>query len=101
MPERTLSVAKRTPRLLKLVRKLEAVEGNQELSPSLSTLFSKLDALLRPLLIGGAVRLPFVWILLGIFGGINAFGLVGLFLGPAIVAALITLWRDLAKPTPQ
>jgi hypothetical protein len=33
------------PRLLKLVRKLEAVEGNQELSPGLSTLFSKLDAL--------------------------------------------------------
>ena len=33
------------PRLLKLVRKLEAVEGNQELSPSLSTPFSKLDAL--------------------------------------------------------
>jgi len=33
------------PRLLKFVRKLEAVEGNQELSPSLSTLFSKLDAL--------------------------------------------------------
>jgi hypothetical protein len=33
------------PRLLKLVGKLEAVEGNQELSPGLSTLFSKLDAL--------------------------------------------------------
>jgi predicted PurR-regulated permease PerM len=57
------------------------------------------DHVLRPLLIGGAARLPFVWILLGIFGGIEAFGLVGLFLGPAIVAALIALWRDLATPT--
>jgi predicted PurR-regulated permease PerM len=57
------------------------------------------DHVLRPLLIGGAARLPFVWILLGIFGGISAFGLVGLFLGPAIVAALIALWRDLARPT--
>jgi predicted PurR-regulated permease PerM len=56
------------------------------------------DHVLRPLLIGGAGRLPFVWILLGIFGGISAFGLVGLFLGPAIVAALIALWRDLATP---
>jgi truncated hemoglobin YjbI len=32
-------------RLLKLVRKLQAVEGNQELSPGLYMLFSKLDAL--------------------------------------------------------
>ena len=33
------------PHLLKLVKKLEAVEGNQELSPSPSMLFSKSDAL--------------------------------------------------------
>jgi hypothetical protein len=33
------------PRLLKLVRKLQAVEGNHELSPGLYMLFSKLDAL--------------------------------------------------------
>ena len=33
------------PRLLKLVRKLQAVEGNQEVSPGLYMLFSKLDAL--------------------------------------------------------
>jgi predicted PurR-regulated permease PerM len=57
------------------------------------------DHVLRPVLIGGAMRLPFVWILLGIFGGIEAFGLVGLFLGPAIIAALVALWRDLAAPT--
>jgi predicted PurR-regulated permease PerM len=58
------------------------------------------DHALRPLLIGGAARLPFIWILLGIFGGTSAFGLVGLFLGPAIVAAIIALWRDLATPRP-
>jgi predicted PurR-regulated permease PerM len=57
------------------------------------------DHVLRPVLIGGAMRLPFVWILLGIVGGIEAFGLVGLFLGPAIIAALVALWRDLAAPT--
>ena len=56
------------------------------------------DHVLRPLLIGGAARLPFVWILLGIFGGASAFGLVGLFLGPALVAAIIALWRDLVTP---
>ena len=50
----------------------------------------------RPLLIGSSARLSFIWVLLGIFGGLSAFGLVGLFLGPAILAALIALWRELA-----
>jgi predicted PurR-regulated permease PerM len=58
------------------------------------------DHVVRPFLIGGTARLPFVWILLGIFGGTSAFGLVGLFIGPAIVAAIIALWRDLARPRP-
>ena len=46
------------------------------------------------MLIGGATRLPFVWVLLGILGGVTAFGLLGLFLGPAVLAALILLWRE-------
>ena len=32
--------------------------------------------------------------LLGILGGVSAWGLLGLFLGPAIMAALILLWRE-------
>ena len=52
------------------------------------------DHFFRPVLIGGATRLPFVWVLLGILGGVGAWGLVGLFLGPAILAALILLWRE-------
>ena len=54
------------------------------------------DHFLRPFLIGGAARLPFLWVLLGILGGLQAFGLVGLFLGPAVMAALVELWRDWA-----
>jgi predicted PurR-regulated permease PerM len=54
------------------------------------------DHVLRPLLIGGAVRLAFVWHLRRDRG---LFGLVGLFLGPAVMAALVALWRDLAAPT--
>ena len=53
----------------------------------------------RPLLIGGSARLSFIWVLLGIFGELSAFGLIGLFLGPAILAALIALWRELATPS--
>ncbi len=52
------------------------------------------DHFIRPSLIGSTTRLPFLWVLLGILGGVETWGLVGLFLGPAIMAALILLWRE-------
>ncbi len=52
------------------------------------------DHFIRPALIGGATKLPFLWVLLGILGGVETWGLLGLFLGPAIMAALVLLWRD-------
>jgi predicted PurR-regulated permease PerM len=33
-------------------------------------------------------------VLIGILGGMQSFGLVGLFLGPVIMAALLTVWRE-------
>ncbi|MBV9786093.1 MAG: AI-2E family transporter [Acidisphaera sp.] len=56
------------------------------------------DHFVRPVLIGGATRLPFLWVLLGILGGLEVWGLLGLFLGPAIMSALILLWREWASP---
>ena len=70
------------PRLLKLVRKLQAVEGNHELSPSLSTLFSKLDALegnqlLRlsaTIILAFTCAAPFVLLFSGLVGyGVRSF----------------------------
>jgi predicted PurR-regulated permease PerM len=52
------------------------------------------DNFLWPTLIGGSARLPFLLALIGIFGGLEAFGLIGLFLGPVIMAALLTVWRE-------
>jgi predicted PurR-regulated permease PerM len=52
------------------------------------------DNYVRPALIGGAVKLPFIWTLLGIFGGLENFGLLGLFLGPTLMAVLMSIWRD-------
>ena len=52
------------------------------------------DHAIRPALIGSATRLPFLWVLLGILGGVEVWGLLGLFLGPAIMAALVLLWRE-------
>ena len=60
------------------------------------------DHFIRPIIIGGAARLPFLWVLLGILGGLETFGIVGLFLGPAVMAAVISLWRDwTGMPSPE
>jgi predicted PurR-regulated permease PerM len=52
------------------------------------------DNLVLPALIGGAAQLPFLLVLIGIIGGMESFGLIGLFIGPVIMAALLTIWRD-------
>ena len=52
------------------------------------------DHFVWPLLVGGAARLPFLFAFVGIFGGLASFGLVGLFLGPVIMAAVLTIWRE-------
>jgi len=41
----------------------------------------------RPYIIGEGAPVPFLWVLPGILGGIELFGLVGIFLGPALMAA--------------
>ena len=53
------------------------------------------DHFVRPVLIGGATRLPFLWVLIGILGGVESLGLLGLFIGPAVMAVLMLLWREL------
>ena len=55
------------------------------------------DHFVRPVLIGGATRLPFLWVLLGILGGVEVWGLLGLFIGPAVMAVLMLLWREWAS----
>jgi predicted PurR-regulated permease PerM len=54
------------------------------------------DHFVRPILIGSSTRLPFLLVLLGIFGGLESFGLIGLFLGPALMSVLIAMWREAA-----
>jgi len=52
------------------------------------------DHFIRPVMIGDATRLPFLVVLLGILGGIEALGLIGLVVGPALMAVLMLLWRE-------
>lgn len=54
------------------------------------------DHLVRPLVIGSSTKLPFLAILFGILGGVELMGLLGLFLGPMIMVAFLSLWRSSA-----
>jgi predicted PurR-regulated permease PerM len=44
--------------------------------------------------ISSATRIPYLLILFGVLGGISAFGLLGLFLGPIVIAVLLAVWRE-------
>jgi predicted PurR-regulated permease PerM len=59
------------------------------------------DNVVQPALIGSSVRLPFLWTLLGILGGLETFGLIGLFLGPVLMAALLTIWQQQSREAPD
>jgi predicted PurR-regulated permease PerM len=64
---------------------------------------SQIDNILRPLLISANTDIPFLLVLLGVLGGVLAFGLIGLFLGPIVLAVLLAVWREWAdqwKPAP-
>jgi predicted PurR-regulated permease PerM len=55
---------------------------------------SWVDNLIRPLVISGPTRIPFLLVFLGVLGGIHAFGLIGLFLGPVLLAVSVAIWRE-------
>lgn len=59
------------------------------------------DHFIRPAMIGGATRLPFLWVLIGILGGAETLGVLGLFVGPATMAVLVMLWRDFVGETQE
>ncbi len=55
---------------------------------------SSSDNVIRPFVISGATQIPFLLIMFGVLGGIASFGLVGLFIGPVILAILLAIWRE-------
>ncbi|PLC52987.1 AI-2E family transporter [Pollutimonas nitritireducens] len=52
------------------------------------------DKTLRPRLVGGPVKLPFLPTFFGLIGGVKTMGLVGLFIGPVLMALLVAIWRE-------
>jgi predicted PurR-regulated permease PerM len=61
-----------------------------------------LDNVLRPILIRRGVQLPILLIVAGVIGGLISFGVVGLFVGPVVLAATYTLAKDwVARGEPE
>lgn len=58
---------------------------------------STVDNVIRPVIISGASRVPFLVVLFGVLGGLTAFGAVGLFLGPVILSVLLSVWQAWIK----
>jgi Ca2+-transporting ATPase len=54
---------------------------------------STVDNVIRPIVISGASRMPFLVVMFGVLGGLSAFGAIGLFLGPVILSILLAVWK--------
>ena len=61
---------------------------------------SWVDNIVRPLVISNATRMPFLLVVFGVLGGVLAFGLVGLFIGPVVLAVAMALWREWQEHRP-
>jgi predicted PurR-regulated permease PerM len=55
---------------------------------------SWVDNIIRPMVISNATRMPFLLVVFGVLGGVLAFGLVGLFIGPVLLAVSLAIWRE-------
>jgi predicted PurR-regulated permease PerM len=51
------------------------------------------DNFLRPLLISGRAEVPTLAVFVGVMGGLQAFGFIGLFVGPIVLGLLVALFR--------
>lgn len=52
------------------------------------------DKTLRPKIVGGPIQLPFLPTFFGLIGGVKTMGLLGLFIGPVLMAILVAIWRE-------
>jgi len=57
-------------------------------------IISGVDNIIRPYLISRGTNLPFILILLGVLGGVLAFGFIGIFIGPSLLAVGYCLVRE-------
>jgi predicted PurR-regulated permease PerM len=58
---------------------------------------STADNVIRPLFISQATQTPLLLVFFGVIGGIVAFGLIGVILGPVILTVAMVLWKEWAQ----
>lgn len=58
---------------------------------------STVDNVLRPLFISQSTRVSPILVFIGVLGGIAAFGFIGVFIGPALMAVAHWLWLDFSR----
>jgi predicted PurR-regulated permease PerM len=61
---------------------------------------SMVDNVLRPIIMRGRLRMPLLVIFFSVLGGIDVFGLIGLVMGPLVLAVFISvidIWRDIEE----
>ena len=56
-------------------------------------IISSIDNFVKPYLISRSSNLPLLLIVLGVFGGVIAFGFIGVFIGPPVLAVGLTLMQ--------
>jgi predicted PurR-regulated permease PerM len=59
-----------------------------------------LDNIIRPFLIKRGADLPLLLIMAGVIGGLLTFGIIGLFVGPVVLAVTYTLWEGWVNDAP-
>lgn len=55
------------------------------------------DPIIRPILVGRGIKMPTGLMFIGVLGGVANFGLMGIFVGPVIMAILRVFWLELFR----
>jgi predicted PurR-regulated permease PerM len=62
---------------------------------------SWIDNIIRPIILAKSVKIPFLLAFFGVIGGVSAFGFIGLFLGPVILAIAFAVWEEWLESHPE
>jgi predicted PurR-regulated permease PerM len=62
---------------------------------------SWIDNIIRPIILAKSVKIPFLLAFFGVIGGVSAFGFIGLFLGPVILAIAYAVWQEWLESHPD
>ena len=62
---------------------------------------SWIDNIIRPIILAKSVKIPFLLAFFGVIGGVSAFGFIGLFLGPVILAIAFAVWQEWLESHPD